>query len=381
MSLTDPIPLAQDLIRCPSVTPADDGALDVVQRFLETLGFQCSRLVFGPDEWRVDNLFAMKGGGASPHFMYCGHTDVVPPGDPAHWTDDPFSGVVREGWLYGRGSNDMKGGVAAFLAGLKDYLAAHPDHPGTISVLITGDEEARSVDGVARVMPWLAERELVPDMALVGEPSSFARVGDVIRIGRRGSLTARISVHGKQGHSAMPARADNPVHRLMAALSPLLAAPLDQGTEFFPPSTLQVTGFDVGNTAANVIPATARAMLNIRFNDLHTRDSLIARLNAALAAAGCRYDIEADSNANPFLTEPGPFVHALQRAIRRTTGEEPELNAGGGTSDARFIRTFCPVAEFGDIGATGHQVDERAGVDNLRTLSRVYTAILEECLG
>ncbi|WP_027285093.1 succinyl-diaminopimelate desuccinylase [Rubritepida flocculans] len=377
---TDPIPLAQALIRCPSVTPADHGALDVVQRFLESLGFACERLVFGPEEWRVDNLWARRGSG-SPHFMYCGHTDVVPPGDPSQWTDDPFAGVVREGWLYGRGANDMKGGVAAFLAGLKDYLAAHPDHPGSISLLITGDEEARSVDGVARVMPWLAERGLLPDMALVGEPSSFARVGDVIRIGRRGSLTARIAVHGKQGHSALPQKADNPVHRLMAALAPLIAAPLDQGTEFFPPSTLQVTGFDVGNRAANVIPATARAMLNIRFNDLHTRESLTERLHAALRAAGCRYDIEIESNAAPFLTEPGPFVEALIRAIRRTTGEEPELNAGGGTSDARFIRAYCPVAEFGDVGATGHQVDERASVENLRTLAGVYRAILEECLG
>jgi len=376
---TDPIPLAQDLIRCPSVTPADHGALDVVQRFLEALGFQCSRLVFGPEDWRVDNLRAQRGEG-SPHFMYCGHTDVVPPGDPAQWKDDPFAAVVREGWLYGRGSNDMKGGVAAFLAGLKDYVARHPDHPGTISVLITGDEEARSVDGVARVMPWLAERGLVPDMALVGEPSSARNLGDVIRIGRRGSLTARVTVHGKQGHSAMPQKADNPVHRLMAALAPLIAAPLDQGTEFFPPSTLQVTGFDVGNTASNVIPATARAMLNIRFNDLHTRESLTARLHGALTAAGCTYDLKADSNADPFLTEPGPFVDALVRAIRRTTGEEPELNAGGGTSDARFIHAFCPVAEFGDVGATGHQVDERASVENLRKLASVYTAILEECL-
>jgi succinyl-diaminopimelate desuccinylase len=378
--MTDPLPIAQDLIRCRSVTPVDDGALDVVQRFLERLGFQCSRLVFGPEDYRVDNLWAQKGTG-SPHFMYCGHTDVVPPGDPAHWTGgDPFAAEVRDGWLYGRGSNDMKGGVAAFLAGLKDYLAANPDHPGTISVLITGDEEARSVDGVARVMPWLAERGLVPDMALVGEPSSFKRLGDVIRIGRRGSLTARVTVHGKQGHSAAPQNADNPIHRLVGALAPLLAAPLDTGTDLMPPTTLQVTGLDVGNTASNVIPAQARAMINIRFNTLHTRESLTERLHAAFKAAGCRYDLQADSNADPFVTEPGPFVDALVRAIRRTTGEEPELNAGGGTSDARFIRAYCPVAEFGDVGGTGHQVDERCSVENLRKLSGVYAAILEECL-
>ncbi len=379
-ALTDPLPLAEALIRCPSVTPADAGALEVCQRHLEQLGFACERLVFGPAEWRVDNLWARRGTG-SPHFMYCGHTDVVPPGDPAHWTSPPFEPAVRDGLLHGRGANDMKGGVAAFLAGLAQYREARPAHPGTISVLITGDEEARSVDGVARVMPWLAERGLVPDMALVGEPSSFRRLGDVIRIGRRGSLTARVTVHGKQGHSANPHTADNPIHRLLGALAPLVAAPLDQGTPFFPPSTLQVTGIDVGNAASNVIPAQARAMLNIRFNDLHTREGLTERLHAAFRAAGCRYDLVADGNADPFLTKPGPFVDALVRAIRRTTGVgEPELNAGGGTSDARFIAKYCPVAEFGDVGTSGHQVDEHCDVARLRHLSAVYRAILEECL-
>ena len=376
----DPIPLAQAMIRCRSVTPADDGALDVVQRALEPLGFTCTRLVFGPDDYRVDNLFARRGTGG-PHFCYAGHTDVVPPGDVGAWSDDPFSGIVRDGLLYGRGACDMKGGIAAFIAGLTDYLAAKPNHPGSISLLITGDEEARSVDGTARVLEWMRAQGQVPDMALVGEPTSRKALGDTIKIGRRGSLTARIAVQGKQGHSAYPALADNPIHRLVAALGPLLAAPLDNGSEFFPPTTLQVTGFDVGNTAANVIPAVARAMLNIRFNDLHTSAALTERLHAALRAAGCTYDMQADCSGESFLTRPGPFVDALSRAVARSTGVEPALDTGGGTSDARFIARYCPVAEFGAVGATLHQVNEHAPVEELRRLAGTYRAILDEVLG
>lgn len=376
----DPIPLAQAMIRCRSVTPADDGALDVVQRTLEPLGFTCTRLVFGPDDYRVDNLFARRGAGG-PHFCYAGHTDVVPPGDVGAWSDDPFSGIVRDGLLYGRGACDMKGGIAAFIAGLTDYLAAKPNHPGSISLLITGDEEARSVDGTARVLEWMQAQGQIPDMALVGEPTSRKALGDTIKIGRRGSLTARIAVQGKQGHSAYPALADNPIHRLVAALGPLLAAPLDNGSEFFPPTTLQVTGFDVGNTAANVIPAVARAMLNIRFNDLHTSAALTERLHAALRAAGCAYEMQADCSGESFLTRPGPFVDALSRAVARSTGVEPALDTGGGTSDARFIARYCPVAEFGAVGATLHQVNEHAPVEELRRLGGTYRAILDEVLG
>jgi len=377
---TDPIPLAQAMIRCRSVTPADDGALDVVQRALEPLGFACTRLVFGPDDHRVDNLFARRGS-AAPHFCYAGHTDVVPPGDVAAWSDDPFSGIVRDGLLFGRGACDMKGGIAAFVAGLTDYLAAKPGHAGSISLLITGDEEARSVDGTAKVLEWMQARGQIPDMALVGEPTSRRALGDTVKIGRRGSLTARIAVQGKQGHSAYPQQADNPIHRLVAALGPLLAAPLDNGSEFFPPTTLQVTGFDVGNTAPNVIPAAARAMLNIRFNDLHTSAALTGRLHAALRAAGCAYEMQAECSGESFLTRPGPFVAALSRAIARSTGETPALDTGGGTSDARFIARYCPVAEFGAVGATLHQVDEHAPVGELRRLAAAYRAVLGEILG
>lgn len=377
---TDPVPIAQALIRCPSVTPADAGALDVVQRLLEPLGFGCERLVFGPDDYRVDNLFARRGSGG-PHFCYCGHTDVVPPGDLAAWADDPFAGVVKDGVLYGRGACDMKGGIAAFLAGLTDFLADRPDHRGSISLLITGDEEARSVDGTARVLEWMQANGQIPDMALVGEPTSRRELGDIIKNGRRGSLTAYITVQGKQGHSAYPADADNPIHRLVAALGPLLAAPLDHGSDFFQPTSLQVTGLDVGNSASNVIPASARAMINIRFNDLHTSASLTERLHAALKAAGCRYELKVECSGESFVTQPGPFVEGLSRAIARETGVTPRLDTGGGTSDARFIARYCPVVEFGAVGETLHQVNERAPVDELRRLAGTYRAILGEMLG
>jgi succinyl-diaminopimelate desuccinylase len=424
MPPTDPIPLAQALVRRRSVTPADDGALDLVQRALEPLGFACTRLVFGPEDYRVDNLFARRGT-AGPHFCYAGHTDVVPPGDPASWADDPFSGAVRDGVLFGRGACDMKGGIAAFVAGLTDFLAARPDHRGSISLLITGDEEARSVDGTAKVLEWMAANGQIPDMALVGEPTSRQALGDTIKIGRRGSLNAWITVHGKQGHSAYPNAADNPIHRLVAALAPLLAAPLDNGSAHFPPSTLQVTGFDVGNAATNVIPAVAKAMLNIRFNDHHTSAQLTERLHAALraagardgtaaagardgtaaagardgtaaagardetgaagardgtGAAGARYELRAECSGESFLTEPGPFVQAVVRAIEAATGRTPALDTGGGTSDARFIARYCPVVEFGAIGDTLHQVDERTSVAELRRLAGAYRAILEELL-
>ncbi len=375
----DPLPLAQALIRCRSVTPADDGALDLVQRALEPLGFTCWRLPFGPDDHRVDNLFARRGTGA-PHVCYGGHTDVVPPGDLAAWQDDPFAAVVRDGMLYGRGACDMKGGIAAFIAGLADYLAARPDHPGSISLLITGDEEARSVDGTARVLEWMAANGHTPDMALVGEPTSRRALGDTIKIGRRGSLNAWITLQGKQGHSAYPAEADNPIHRLVAALAPLLAAPLDNGTPYFPPSTLQVTGFDVGNATSNVIPAAARAMLNIRFNERHTSAALVERLHAALRATGARYELRTECSGESFLTRPGEYVAALSRAIARSTGQTPALDTGGGTSDARFFARHCPVAEFGAVGETLHQVDERTGVDELRALAITYRSILEEIL-
>ncbi|TDH62601.1 succinyl-diaminopimelate desuccinylase [Dankookia rubra] len=370
---TDPVPLAQALIRCPSVTPADAGALGVMEQALTALGFTCHRLTFG----ETPNLYARRGTGG-PHFCYAGHTDVVPTGPAEAWTDGPFDAVVRDGVLYGRGACDMKGGIAAFVAGLTDYLAANPNPPGSISLLITGDEEGPARDGTVKVLDWMAARGEIPDMALVGEPTSRAALGDLVKVGRRGSMTAWITLFGTQGHSAYPQRADNPIHRLVRVLHRLTAAPIDQGSQFFEATTLQVTGFDVGNPANNVIPGEARAMLNIRFNDLHTSASLTEHLHAALRREDARYEMRVDCSGESFLTRPGPFVDALKRAVLRATGQEPALDTGGGTSDARFIARFCPVAELGAVGSTMHKANEAAPVAELRDLAALYRMVLEE---
>ncbi len=371
----DPLPIAQALIRCRSVTPADDGALGVVQRVLEGLGFTCWRLPFN----EVDNLFARRGQG-SPHLCYAGHTDVVPPGDEAAWRFPPFAATVHEGVLYGRGACDMKGGIAAFLAGLSDFIAAHPGHPGSISLLITGDEEGPSVDGTRRVLEWMAAHGHIPDMCVVGEPTSQVALGDTIKIGRRGSMTAHVTVRGRQGHSAYPQKADNPVHRLVAALAELTAKPLDAGSDWFEPSTLQVTGLRVDNTAANVIPAEARAFLNIRFNDHHRSEALSAWLSEVLSRHAPDHALDIRVSGESFLTQPGPFVEALTRAVRRATNQAARLDTGGGTSDARFITAHCPVAELGAVGSTMHQRDECVPVEELRALARLYRGVIAECL-
>lgn len=364
----DPLPLAQALIRCRSVTPDDGGAMGVLEDALRPMGFAATRLRFG----EVENLYARRGT-SGPHLCFAGHVDVVPPGEG--WRHDPFGAAVEDGVLYGRGAVDMKGGVAAFVA-----ACAGPPDRGSVSLLITGDEEGPAVDGTARVLGWMRENGEVPDMALVGEPTSRARLGDAIKVGRRGSLNAAIAVHGTQGHSAYPHRADNPVHRLLRALHRLTAAPLDAGTEWFEASTLQVTSVDVGNAATNVIPAEARARLNIRFNDRHTAASLEATLRGVLAEEAPRHDLAVDCSGEAFVTRPGPFVDALRRAVRAETGEEPSLETGGGTSDARFIAALCPVAELGAVGATMHMRDERTPVAELRALSRLYARCVAECL-
>jgi succinyl-diaminopimelate desuccinylase len=362
--VTDPLPLAQALIRCASVTPADDGALGTLQAVLEPLGFTCHRLKFN----EVDNLFARRGTGGR-HFCYAGHTDVVPVGDAAAWQDGPFSAQVRDGVLYGRGACDMKGGIAAFVAGMTDFLAAGGAREDSISLLITGDEEGPSVDGTKRVLEWMAANGHIPDLALVGEPTSKAVLGDTLKIGRRGSMTA---------YSAYPQRADNPIHRLVRVLHRLTAVPLDAGSDWFEPSTLQVTGFDVGNAANNVIPAAAKCMVNIRFNDLHSSASLTDHLHAALRAEEARYEMRVVVSGESFVTKPGAYVDALRAAVARITGEEPKLDTGGGTSDARFITNYCPVVELGGVGSTMHQVNEAVPVAELRALAALYRAVLEE---
>jgi succinyl-diaminopimelate desuccinylase len=369
---TDPVELAQALIRCASVTPADAGAMDVLTAALERLGFTVTRLRFG----EIENIFA-RIGAASPHICFAGHTDVVPVGD-ANWTAPPFSGEIRNGILYGRGACDMKGAIAAFVAA----TARHLQQPlkGSISLLITGDEEGPAIDGTVQVLGWMAATRNIPDFCLVGEPTCPVKLGDTIKIGRRGSLNARIAIHGTQGHVAYPHRADNPTHRLVRALAALTAAPLDAGTEWFEPSSLQITSIDVGNPATNIIPATAGAALNIRFNDRHTGASLTAWLRATLAQHAERVELDVSISGESFLTQPGPMVTTLKNAIARVTGVEPKLDTGGGTSDARFIANFCPVAEFGGVGATMHQIDERVPVAELRDLSCVYQAVLADFL-
>jgi succinyl-diaminopimelate desuccinylase len=371
--LGDPLALARALLRCESVTPADGGAQAVLADVLARLGFRVTRLRFG----EIENLYARYGDGA-PHFCFAGHTDVVPPG--GGWRVGAFAGAVDDGMLFGRGACDMKGAIAAFVAACAARIAAGA-RSGSISLLITGDEEGPAVDGTTRVLDWMAEHGEVPDFCLVGEPTNPERLGEVIKIGRRGSLNARIAVHGVQGHVAYPQRADNPVHRLIGALAAMTAAPLDAGSAWFEASSLQVTSIDVGNGATNVIPPVARAALNIRFNDLHTGADLGAWLRAILSRHCERFDLDIAISGESFLTAPGPLVDTLRGAVAAETGIEPRLDTGGGTSDARFIARLCPVAEFGLVGQTMHQVDERVPVEELRQLARIYRRALDSFLG
>ena len=365
----DPLPLAQALLRCPSVTPDDAGAQDVLAGALVPLGFTVHRLPFGP----VANLFARRGS-AGPHLCFAGHTDVVPPGAAA-WRFDPFGGVVAEGVLHGRGACDMKGAIAAFVAACAQHLAAGPP-AGSISLLITGDEEGAAEDGTVRVLEWMAAHGHIPDFCLVGEPTNPARLGEVVKIGRRGSLTAHLTVHGTQGHVAYPHRTDNPVHRLVRILDALTEAPLDAGSEWFEPSGLQITTVDVGNPTANLVPARARATLNIRFNDRHSGASLAAWLRETVARHAEHAEVAVGISGESFLTTPGPAVARLCGAIAQATGITPRLDTGGGTSDARFIARYAPVAEFGLVGATMHQADEAVPVAELRALAAAYRAVL-----
>jgi succinyl-diaminopimelate desuccinylase len=367
--LTDPLPLAQTLIRCASVTPADAGAQDALAGMLGSLGFTVHRLRYG----EIENIFARIGTGG-PHICFAGHTDVVPVG-AANWRSDPFGGEVRDGVLYGRGACDMKGAIAAFVSGVAQHLEGGA-LKGSISLLITGDEEGPATDGTVKVLEWMRANGEVPDFCLVGEPTCPVKLGDMVKIGRRGSVNMKIEVHGTQGHVAYPHRADNPIHRLIQALDALTSAPVDAGTDWFEPSTLQVTSIDVGNGATNVIPASARAALNIRFNDGHSGASLTAWVRATLSRYAERFDLNSSISGESFVTKPGPLVDILRSAIKGATGIDPKLDTGGGTSDARFIANYCPVAEFGLVGATMHQTDERVPVAELRDLARIYRDII-----
>ena len=374
----DCVDLTRRLIRCPSVTPEEGGALDLVQEVLEGLGFACHRLPFGQaDGAAVDNLYARLGTQGA-NFCYAGHTDVVPTGRAADWSADPFGGELRDGWIYGRGAVDMKGSIAAFLSALAGFLDRRGrDFGGSISLLITGDEEADAINGTRKVLGWLQARGERLDACLVGEPTSDERLGDMIKIGRRGSLTGRLTVRGIQGHTAYPQLADNPLHHLVGMLQSLLAEPLDRGSAHFPPSSLQLTTIDVGNAASNVIPGQAAAALNVRFNDRHSSGSVESWLRERLDRADVDYDLDLRVSGESFLCPPGPLSDLVSCAVESVMGAKPALGTTGGTSDARFIKDHAPVAELGLLNATAHKVDERVRVEDLETLTAIYGAVLE----
>ena len=370
----DPVELTRDLIRRPSVTPADEGAMDVLERALTGLGFHCRRMKFED----IENLYARRGT-AGPNLCFAGHTDVVPTGSEAAWSAGPFEAEVKDGVLYGRGAVDMKGGIAAWVAAVSRVLA-EGEVPGSLSFLITGDEEGPALHGTKRVVQTLMAEGEVIDACVVGEPSSQHALGDTIKVGRRGSLNSWITVHGKQGHVAYPDRAANPAPVLARLLARLDDHVLDDGYPEFPPSTLEITTIDIGNPAMNVIPAEAKARLNIRFNPSHTGDDLTAWLNAmageAQAASGLRIELEHLCSGDAFLTEPGSFVTGVQDAVEAAVGRRPEASTSGGTSDARFIRAMCPVLELGLVGQTMHQIDERAPTAEIEALAEVYRTVI-----
>ena len=368
----DALELAQALIRCPSVTPAEGGALGVLEGLLKPLGFACHRLKYED----VDNLYARLGAGA-PHLCFAGHTDVVPVGDAKGWSFDPFGAEIYAGALYGRGASDMKGAIACFIAAVSRYLARIPKPKGSISLMITGDEEGVAVNGTVKMVEWLKSRGETIDACIVGEPTNPQSLGEMVKIGRRGSLSAWLTVTGTQGHTAYPHLADNPLPRLVKMLSLIATHELDKGTEHFQPSNLQLTSIDVGNAATNVIPAKATASFNIRFNDRHTGASLTEWLRKSFDGVGGTYDLKVHISGEAFLTAPGRVTELLAGAIQKTLGKRPEFSTTGGTSDARFIRALCPVAEFGLVSQTMHKTDECCALGDLDGLTAVYEAVLD----
>jgi succinyl-diaminopimelate desuccinylase len=378
--------IARDLLRCASITPADAGALGVLENVLKAAGFTVHRVTFGePGTTDIDNLYA-RIGDTAPHITFAGHTDVVPPGDESAWSHGAFAGDVQDGFLYGRGAVDMKGGIACSVAAVLDYLAANggkagKDGKGSISFLITGDEEDISVNGTIKLLQWVAARGETFDHCVLGEPSNVEALGDCIKIGRRGSQSGTLHVDGVQGHVAYPHRAANPVPDISRLIVALSDEPLDHGSAQFQASNLEFTSVDVGNTASNVIPGQARAKFNIRFNDLHTQETLRELVEQRLAkAAGNRIHariVWEPSNSNVFVTKPGAFTDLAVSAIEDVTGRKPELSTSGGTSDARFIASYCPVIEFGLVGQTMHQIDERTPVADLDKLTKIYRGVLD----
>jgi succinyl-diaminopimelate desuccinylase len=378
----DPVAIARDLIRCRSVMPEEGGALDYLQEVLGRAGFAVQRTTFAePGSAPVDNLYA-RIGTERPNLLFAGHTDVVPPGEEAAWKHPPFAGEIGADALYGRGAVDMKGGIACFVAAALDHLDAYGGKPkkGSLSFLITGDEEGVAVNGTVKLLKWAAARGETFEHCIVGEPSSLEVLGDTIKAGRRGSLSGTLVVAGRQGHVAYPDRADNPI-RGMAALISALQGPLDEGSEHFDPSNLEFTSVDVGNRTVNLIPAEARARFNIRYNDQHSATALktlIERRAQAAAGGRVRYSFDwQPSNADVFLTKPGPFTELAAAAAAEVTGRTPKLSTTGGTSDARFIKDYCPVLELGLVGQTAHHVDEFTPLKDLVALTAIYRRIIE----
>jgi len=378
----DPIALARDLIRCPSVTPAEGGALALIEKLLKGAGFPVHRVTFAePGTDPIENLYA-RIGSAAPHLMLAGHTDVVPPGDETKWTHPPFASEIADGVLYGRGAVDMKGAIACKLAAALDYVAATGGKPkGSLSFLITGDEEGIAVNGTVKLLQWAAERGEKFDHCILGEPTNPQALGDMIKIGRRGSQNGTLVVTGTQGHVAYPELADNPVRGIARLIEAANAEPLDRGSAHFDPSNLEFTSVDVGNTTVNLIPAEARARFNIRFNDHHSRQALRVLIESRVRkAAGERIRWRIDwepSNADVFFTAPGPFVAMISKAIEEVTGRTPQLSTTGGTSDARFIKDYCPVIEFGLLSQQMHKTDEHVATADLVALTAIYRHILD----
>jgi succinyl-diaminopimelate desuccinylase len=371
------VQLAQNLIRCQSVTPVDAGALDVLVSALEPAGFTVWRLNFEDEDTPpVDNLYARAGDGP-PNLCFAGHTDVVPPGDAASWSHPPFAAEIEDGVLYGRGASDMKGAIACFAAAALDYVKARGGElDGSISLLITGDEEGPAINGTQKVLAWMKEQGMGPDHCLLGEPTNAKRIGEAIKIGRRGSLNGRLKVSGSQGHVAYPHLASNPVKGLVSILARLYDSPLDYGSAHFSPSNFEVTSIDVGNPVTNVIPSLAEARFNVRFNDRHTADTLQARFQEqaerALSGTDLSFDLEFEPPSVSFVTEPGPLDALLSEAVSEVTGLTPSLSTDGGTSDARFIKDSCPVVEFGLSTASIHKTDEHAALADLEQLTAIY---------
>lgn len=373
----DPVVLTQDLIRCKSVTPADDGAQDVLVKALAPLGFSFDYVPFE----NILNLFASltgaEQGADGPHFCFCGHTDVVPAGDESSWLHPPFSGTVDDGKLYGRGASDMKGNIAAFVAAVSKFITKHGKPNGTISLLITGDEEAEAINGTVKVLEWMDKNDILPDHALVGEPSNPSAHGDEIKIGRRGSLSGHLTVKGKQGHVAYPDLADNPLPRMVKLLGALGQHAFDEGNARFQPTNLEITSVDAGNPSSNVIPASVTASFNVRFNDRWTADTILDEINNVLGVVSREYELKTWSNAESFVTESRDFLGVVKGAVQKISGRDPALTTNGGTSDARFVSRYCPVVEYGVCNATIYQVDEHMKVSDLEMLVDIYLDILE----